>query len=92
MTKPASRREFLKMAAALSATRFAPPFALNLAALGESAAANATDYKALVCVFMIGGNDNFNTVVPVRCGELCHLQPTAPGHCHGFECLDTHAA
>ncbi|HEY0747614.1 MAG TPA: DUF1501 domain-containing protein [Steroidobacteraceae bacterium] len=64
MTKPASRREFLKMAAALSATRFAPPFALNLAALGESAAAGATDYKALVCVFMIGGNDNFNTLVP----------------------------
>ena len=64
MTKPASRREFLKMAAALSATRFAPPLALNLAALGESAAATATDYKALVCVFMIGGNDNFNTLVP----------------------------
>ena len=64
MTKPASRREFLKMAAALSATRFAPPLALNLAALGESAAAGATDYKALVCVFMIGGNDNFNTLVP----------------------------
>ena len=64
MTKPASRREFLKMAAALSATRFAPPFALSLAALGESAAATATDYKALVCVFMIGGNDNFNTLVP----------------------------
>jgi len=64
VTKPASRREFLKMAAALSATRFAPPFALNLAALGESAAAGATDYKALVCVFMIGGNDNFNTLVP----------------------------
>ena len=64
MTKPASRREFLRMAAALSATRFAPPLALNLAALGESAAATATDYKALVCVFMIGGNDNFNTLVP----------------------------
>jgi uncharacterized protein (DUF1501 family) len=52
------------MAAALSATRFVPPLALNLAALGESAAATATDYKALVCVFMIGGNDNFNTLVP----------------------------
>jgi uncharacterized protein (DUF1501 family) len=52
------------MAAALSATRFAPPLALNLAALGESAAATATDYKALVCVFMIGGNDNFNSLVP----------------------------
>ena len=64
MTRTASRREFLKYAAALSATRFAPPLALNLAALGESAAATATDYKALVCVFMIGGNDNFNTLVP----------------------------
>ena len=64
MTKPASRREFLKLAAARSATRFAPPLALSLAALGESAAATATDYKALVCVFMIGGNDNFNTLVP----------------------------
>ena len=64
MTKHASRREFLKMTAAFSAARFAPPLALNLAALGESAAATATDYKALVCVFMIGGNDNFNTLVP----------------------------
>jgi uncharacterized protein (DUF1501 family) len=64
VTKPASRREFLKLAAALTATRFAPPLALSLAALGESAAATATDYKALVCVFMIGGNDNFNTLVP----------------------------
>ena len=52
------------MSAAFSAARFAPPIALNLAALGESAAATATDYKALVCVFMIGGNDNFNTLVP----------------------------
>jgi uncharacterized protein (DUF1501 family) len=52
------------MAAAFSATRFAPPLALNLAALGECAAGTATDYKALVCVFMIGGNDNFNTLVP----------------------------
>jgi uncharacterized protein (DUF1501 family) len=64
VTKTASRRQFLKYAAALSATRFVPPLALNLAALGESAAATATDYKALVCVFMIGGNDNFNTLVP----------------------------
>jgi uncharacterized protein (DUF1501 family) len=53
------------MTAAFSAARFAPPLALNLAAMGESAAATATDYKALVCVFMIGGNDNFNTLVPV---------------------------
>ncbi len=39
------------------------PLALNLAAMGEAAAFNATDYKALVCVFLYGGNDYANTVV-----------------------------
>ena len=40
------------------------PTALNLAAIGEAAAFNAPgDYKALVCVFMYGGNDYANTVV-----------------------------
>jgi uncharacterized protein (DUF1501 family) len=32
--------------------------------MGEAAAANATGYKALVCVFMYGGNDYANTVIP----------------------------
>lgn len=41
----------------------AAPFALNLAALGTAAAAGASDYKALVCLFMSGGNDHFNTVL-----------------------------
>ncbi len=64
MTLESSRREFLKRASALSASGVAAPFAINLAALGEAAAANATGYKALVCVFMYGGNDYANTVVP----------------------------
>ena len=59
-----SRREFLKRAGALSATGIAGPLAMNLAAMGEAAAAGATDYKALVCVFLYGGNDYGNTVVP----------------------------
>lgn len=59
----ASRREFLKRAGALSLSGVAAPFALNLAALGEAAAANATGYKALVCVFLYGGNDYANTLV-----------------------------
>ncbi len=59
-----SRRDFLKLAGALSAAQVAAPWALNLAALGEAAAATATDYKALVCVFLVGGNDNFNTLIP----------------------------
>lgn len=64
MTTNTSRREFLKRASALSLSGVAAPFALNLAAMGEAAAANATGYKALVCVFLYGGNDYANTVVP----------------------------
>jgi uncharacterized protein (DUF1501 family) len=32
-------------------------------AMGQTAAQTATDYKALVCVFLTGGNDAFNTVL-----------------------------
>jgi uncharacterized protein (DUF1501 family) len=60
-----SRRAFLTRAGQLAATGTALPWALNLAAMGEAAAFNATtpDYKALVCVFLYGGNDHANTVV-----------------------------
>lgn len=58
-----SRRAFLSRAGQLTLTGTALPMALNLAALGEAAAFNATDYKALVCVFMYGGNDYANSVV-----------------------------
>jgi uncharacterized protein (DUF1501 family) len=64
MNNQASRREFLKRASAVSMTGVAAPWALNLAAMGEAAAAAAADYKALVCVFLYGGNDYANTVVP----------------------------
>ena len=60
----ASRREFLKRSAALSLVASATPWAISLAAMGEAAAATATDYKALVCVFLYGGNDYANTLVP----------------------------
>jgi uncharacterized protein (DUF1501 family) len=59
-----SRRAFLKQGAALTLMGGAAPFALNLAAIGEAAAATAADYKALVCIFLFGGNDYANTVVP----------------------------
>ncbi len=60
----ASRRAFLQRASALSVAGVATPWALNLATLGEAAAATATDYKALVCVFLYGGNDYGNTLIP----------------------------
>ena len=59
-----NRRAFLKRAAALSAIGAGAPLAMNLAAAGEAAAFAASDYKALVCIFLFGGNDYANTVVP----------------------------
>ncbi|ARP83392.1 Tat pathway signal protein [Bordetella genomosp. 8] len=78
MTTSASRREFVRRVSVLGAAGVAGaalPLAVRLAAAGE-AAAQATpsgaasrsdgkeDYKALVCVFLYGGNDPYNTVVP----------------------------
>ena len=62
------RRHFLKLSARLAA--------LGLTGLGlgpsrsffaaeVSAAAQVTDYKALVCVYLFGGNDSNNVIVPV---------------------------
>lgn len=64
MTANTSRRAFLQRASMLSIAGAAAPWALNLAAFSEAAAGTATDYKALVCIFLNGGNDNANTVVP----------------------------
>ncbi len=40
------------------------PWGLNLAAFTDAAAAEGDDYRALVCVFLEGGNDQDNTLVP----------------------------
>ncbi|NDC10751.1 MAG: DUF1501 domain-containing protein, partial [Oxalobacteraceae bacterium] len=58
-----TRRIFLQRSGSVAAAGIAAPFALNLAAIGEASAFNATDYKALVCVFLYGGNDYAHTVV-----------------------------
>jgi len=59
-----TRRLVLKRAMQLGIMGAASPLAINLAAIGEAAAFDASDYKALVCVFLYGGNDYANTVVP----------------------------
>ncbi len=63
MVSSASRRAFLRRSGQLALSGAALPFALNLAAMGEAAAFESSDYKALVCVFLYGGNDYANTVV-----------------------------
>lgn len=64
MSSDQSRRAFLKRSAALSLAGTAAPFVTNLAAIGEAAASVATDYKAVVCIFLYGGNDFANTLIP----------------------------
>jgi len=59
-----TRRALLKQGAALAFARSASPVAASLAAMANAAAQSATDYKALVCIFMFGANDHYNTVLP----------------------------
>src|SRR5688572_10729347 len=59
-----TRRLLLQRGLQLGAMGVAAPLAINLAAIGEAAAFDNTDYKALVCIFLYGGNDYANTVVP----------------------------
>jgi uncharacterized protein (DUF1501 family) len=56
-----TRREFLRRAGALSAAGLAA----NLDLLTLTAQAATTDYKALVCVFLFGGVDGNNVLVPI---------------------------
>jgi uncharacterized protein (DUF1501 family) len=59
-----SRRAFLQQGSALIAAGVTAPIALNLAAISEASAATAADYKAIVCIFLRGGNDQSNTLIP----------------------------
>jgi uncharacterized protein (DUF1501 family) len=64
-----NRRRFLKCAAAggLAYAFGRTPQAVSAATISSSAA--FADYKALVCVFLFGGNDSFNMVVPRSAAE-----------------------
>lgn len=70
-----SRRAFLRRAGQLAFTGAALPTAINLAAMGEAAAFSAgNDYKALVCVFLYGGNDYANTLIPADAASYAAYQ------------------
>jgi uncharacterized protein (DUF1501 family) len=60
-----ARRAFLQRTGQLAMMGAASSYALGLAGIGEAAAfSNAGGYKALVCVFLYGGNDHGNTLIP----------------------------
>lgn len=64
MSTKINRREFLKRTAQYAALGSAGPLAVSLSTLAQASAFTALDYKAVVCVYLYGGNDNSNTVVP----------------------------
>lgn len=59
-----TRRRWLGSTAGALAAAFGAGAAGWLAAPRAARAARAADYKALVCVFLYGGNDGLNTIVP----------------------------
>jgi len=62
---PATRREILRRATALSCvSAAASTFGFQLATMGAAAAQTVpATYKAVVCIFMFGGNDSHNMVL-----------------------------
>jgi uncharacterized protein (DUF1501 family) len=60
------RRKFLRHTTMMTALGTTGAWLGNLAALQKASAQSTTssDYRALVCIFLAGGNDAHNTVVP----------------------------
>jgi uncharacterized protein (DUF1501 family) len=78
-----NRREFLRRSihAALGGATLCSAFG-NLQLMAAAAKAGSggifPDYKALVCVFLNGGNDAFNTIVPYDAAHYGIYQATRP--------------
>lgn len=64
--KPFNRREFLKASGAAATLAATPGLAYSQVVGGVGP---FTDYRALVCVFLFGGNDSFNMLVPRSSAE-----------------------
>jgi len=62
--KKVNRREFLMKSGAAAATSAFAHYPGMAFSQGMGVAAPFNDYKALVCVFMFGGNDSYNMLIP----------------------------
>ena len=79
-----SRRSFLRTASLSSMAGFyASPFLIGLNSLAAMAQGNSmSDYRALVCVFLQGGNDGHGTVIatdPTSFSAFTQARSGAPG-------------
>jgi uncharacterized protein (DUF1501 family) len=70
-----SRRDFLKRSCCTAAAGFAAA-SFNRFGLVNAMAQSAQDYKALVCVFLFGGNDSNNLIVPLGANDYAAYQKT----------------
>ncbi len=64
--KTLNRRDFLRTSGAAALFAATPGLAYSQVVGGSAA---FTDYRALVCVFMFGGNDSYNMLVPNTSAE-----------------------
>ncbi|MEO1220233.1 MAG: DUF1501 domain-containing protein [Pseudomonadota bacterium] len=64
-TNEITRRTFMHRSSQLAVMGAASGYAMGLAGLSDAAAFDSSGgYKALVCVFLLGGNDHANTLIP----------------------------
>src|SRR5271169_4306441 len=73
MTQHHSRRDFMRLSCC-SAAGASLLGGLSKFGLVSAMAQGATDYKALVCIFMFGGNDSNNVLVPTDSRYSQYLQ------------------
>jgi uncharacterized protein (DUF1501 family) len=78
-----SRRQFLRTASMASMAGFyVSPFLLELNSLAAMAQGTTSDYRALVCVYLQGGNDGHGTVIatdPTSFAAFTQARSGAPG-------------
>ena len=64
MTRTIRRRQLLKTTLGLGGLACASPFGLPMVPKVMASTPSFTDYKAMICVFLYGGNDSFNMLIP----------------------------
>jgi len=74
--KPINRRRFITNS---GAGLFAASSAMAGLTASKSWAMNTGDYKALVCIFLKGGLDHADTILPVDQASYDQLQTVRPG-------------
>ena len=61
---PHTRRDFIRLSCCSAATLSTLAGLGRFGMMSALAAPTCTDYKALVCIFLFGGNDSNNLIVP----------------------------